>query len=63
MDKVAGGGATRLRRVWETLCVDLVPGKRHEPGLGAVGEPRAGTIIGLDNGPCRQPLAHTISGR
>ena len=44
LDKVAGGGATRLRRVWEAFSVDLVPGKRRRPGLGGVGEPWAGTI-------------------
>ena len=39
MDKATGGGATRLRRLWEALSKDLVPGSRHEPGLGGVGEP------------------------
>ena len=48
LDKVTGGGATRLRRVWEAFSVDLVPGKRRKPGLGGIGEPRAGTIIGWD---------------
>ena len=43
MDKATGGGATRLRRFWEAFSRDLVAGKRHEPGLGGVGEPRAGT--------------------
>ena len=43
MDKATGGGATRLRRLWEAFSKDLVPGNRHEPGLGGVGEPRAGT--------------------
>ena len=48
MDKVTGGDATRLRRFWEALSKDLAPGKRHEPGLGGVGEPRAGTTTGWD---------------
>ena len=43
MDKVTGGDATRPRRLWEAFSKDLVPGNRHEPGLGGVGEPRAGT--------------------
>ena len=43
MDKVTGGDATRLRRFWEAFSKDLVPGKCHGPGLGGVGEPRAGT--------------------
>ena len=46
MDKATGGGATRLRRFWEAFSKDLVPGKRHEPGLGGIGEPRAGTVRG-----------------
>ena len=48
MDKATGGGATRLRRLWEAFSKDLVPGNRHEPGLGGVGEPRAGTTTGWD---------------
>ena len=48
LDKATGGGATRLRRLWEAFSKDLVPGNRHEPGLGGVGEPRAGTTTGWD---------------
>ena len=48
MDKVTGGGATRLRRVWEASSVDLIPGKRHDLGLSGSSEPRAGTITGWD---------------
>ena len=48
VDKATGGGATRLRRLWEAFSKDLVPGNRHEPGLGGIGEPRAGTIPGWD---------------
>ena len=46
MDKATGGD--RLRRFWEAFSKDLVPGNRHEPGLGGIGEPRAGTIPGWD---------------
>ena len=49
MDQATGGGATRLRRFWEASSKDLVPSKRHEPGLGGVGEPRADTITGWDS--------------
>ena len=48
LDKATGGGATRLRRLGEAFSKDLVPGNRHEPGLGGIGEPRAGTIPGWD---------------
>ena len=48
MDKVTGGGATRLRRVWEAFSKDLVPGKRRRPHIGGSSEPRAGTITGWD---------------
>ena len=48
LGKATGGGATRLRRLWEAFSKDLVPGNRHEPGLGGVGEPRAGTTTGWD---------------
>ena len=48
LDKATGGGATRLRRLWEAFSKDLVPGNRQEPGLGGVGEPRAGTTTGWD---------------
>ena len=41
-------GPTRLRRLGEAFSKDLVPGNRHEPGLGGIGEPRAGTIPGWD---------------
>ena len=41
-------GPTRLRRLGEAFSKDLVPGNRHEPGLGGVGEPRAGTTTGWD---------------
>ena len=48
LDKVTGGGATRLRRVWEAFSKDLVPGKRRRRHLGGSSEPRAGTITGWD---------------
>ena len=48
LDKVSGGDATRLRRVWEAFSADFAPGKRHDPGLGGSSEPRAGTITGWD---------------
>ena len=48
LDEVAGGGATRLRRVWEASSADLIPGKRHDPGYSGSSEPRAGTITGWD---------------
>ena len=48
LDKATAGGATRLRRLWEAFSKDLVPGNRHEPGLGGIGEPRAGTTTGWD---------------
>ena len=48
VNEVAGGGATRLRRVWEAFSVDLVPGKRRKPGLGGISEPWAGAIPGWD---------------
>ena len=60
VDKVTGGGATRLRRVWEAFSIDLVPGKRHGPGLGGVGEPRAGTSLeGHPDGRRRQAPARS----
>ena len=60
MDKATGGGATRLRRLWEAFSKDLVPGNRHEPGLGGVGEPRAGTTrVGHPDGRRRQAPARS----
>ena len=60
MDKVTGGDATRLRRFWEAFSKDLVPGKRHELGLGGVGEPRAGTSLeGHPDGRRRQAPARS----
>ena len=53
-------GPTRLRRLWEAFSKDLVPGNRHEPGLGGIGEPRAGTSLeGHPNGRRRQTPAHS----
>ena len=48
LDKATVGGAHRLKRVWEAFGVDLVRGKRHEPGLSGSSKPRAGTITGWD---------------
>ena len=60
MDKATGGDTTRLRRFWEAFSKDLVPGKRHKPGLGGIGEPRAGTSLeGHPDGRRRQTPAHS----
>ena len=60
LDKVTGGGATRLRHLWGAFSKDLIPGNRHEPGLGGIGEPRAGTSLeGHPDGRRRQTPAHS----
>ena len=48
LDKATGERTHQTKTLWEAFSKDLVPGNRHEPGLGGIGEPRAGTIPGWD---------------